>query len=62
MSGDLKQRLIGVLYLVPFILAILAGAPYMNIAIGILQALLCYELARLLTKIQLISLYIPFIF
>lgn len=61
MSGDLKQRLIGVLYLVPFILAILAGAPYMNIAIGILQALLCYELARLLTKnttyIALYSIY-----
>ena len=61
MSNDLKQRLIGVLYLLPFVFAVLAGAPFMNIAIGILQALLCYELARLLTKntsyIALYSIY-----
>lgn len=50
MSSDLKQRLIGFLYLLPFVFAVLAGAPFMNIAIGILQALLCYEFARLLTK------------
>ena len=61
MSSDLKQRLIGILYLLPFVLAVLAGAPFMNIAIGVLQALLCYELARLLTKntthIALYSIY-----
>ena len=61
MSSDLKQRLIGLLYLLPFILAVLAGAPFVNIAIGILQALLCYEFARLLTNntryIALYSIY-----
>lgn len=58
MSSDLKQRLIGILYLLPFILGVLAGAPFMNIVIGILQALLCYEFARLLTKNTLhIALY-----
>ena len=58
MSSDLKQRLIGILYLLPFVLGVLAGAPFMNIVIGILQALLCYEFARLLTKNTLhIALY-----
>ena len=58
MSSDLKQRLIGILYLLPFVLGVLAGAPFMNIAIGILQALLCYEFARLLSKNTLhIALY-----
>lgn len=57
MSDDLKQRLIGVLYLLPFVIGAILGQSYLGIVIGILQLLISYEIAKILShsKNQLIG-------
>lgn len=49
LTDDLKQRIIGAFYFLPIIIGTVMGQPYMGVVIGCLQALMCYELAKILT-------------
>ncbi|MGC6518200.1 MAG: phosphatidate cytidylyltransferase [Candidatus Puniceispirillaceae bacterium] len=48
--SDVLERVKGALYFLPLIIGVLAGQPFLQIAIGCLQALICYELAKILAK------------
>ena len=63
MSPDLKQRLFGVLYLAPLVICVFLGQPFLGIIIGILQALMCYEMACLFgrDKTQIILYAVLFV-
>ena len=45
---DLIQRVKGALYFVPLIIGTLLDQPYLNLVVGILQAFMCFELAKIL--------------
>ena len=49
-TNDLKQRIIGAFYFVPIIIGTVMGQPFMGVVIGCLQALMCYELAKILSE------------
>ena len=49
-TDELKQRIIGAFYFLPIIIGTLLGQPYMGVAIGCLQALMCYELGKILAE------------
>lgn len=49
---ELKQRIIGALYFIPFIIGTIAGQPYLGVTIGALQVLMAYELAKLIGSSQ----------
>lgn len=50
MSDDLKQRLKGVLYLLPLLVGAMAGQPFLLAVICILQLLISYELAKIIIR------------
>ena len=44
--SDLQQRIIGAFYFVPLVAGIVAGPPYISVAIFCLQALMAYEVSK----------------
>ena len=57
---DLIQRVKGAFYFLPLIIGTLLDQPYLNVAVGILQAFMCFELAKILApssnKLRLYSI------
>lgn len=46
---DVMQRVKGAFYFLPLVICVVAGQPFLGFIIGCLQALMCYELAKMLT-------------